>query len=265
MGVKLNSAAPEVCQLPFRRVTIHLLLIAGLLCLQGAVTAEPLTGSTGRSGMVAIDPGHGGRDVGAKGPGGSLEKQVCLAFARTLTALLEPAFRVALTRSDDYDVPLEGRTAIANHNKAALLISIHTAASFLHTTSGIHIYSYKPNSDEPKEVGADRNALEQGVSWRRVQMRHAAASRMLAEKIRQAFAALPGAPPVQTHLAPLVVLEGADMPAVVVEIGYLSNPDDESNLNTIERQELYAVTIAKGIDAFLASLADKTQTAPATR
>lgn len=198
-------------------------------------------------GIIAVDAGHGGRDAGARGTSGSAEKTVCLAIARELTHLLEPAYRIVLTRSDDYDVALQERTAIANHQRADLLVSLHTGASYLHSTSGITIYYYEPagkSMSSPADGGSP-------ITWNRIQMAHLSASRELATALKTALDRLPGAPNVNVKQAPLVVLQGADMPAVAIEVGYLTHPDTENALNSKTYQTAIARTIAKGVDTYL--------------
>lgn len=232
-----------------RGAFIRLAVLGSLLILwSGVAASDPPTAVT----AVAIDPGHGGKDLGARGGEGVLEKQVCLSVAQRLADIMEPGYKVALTRSDDYNVPLMERTAVANNQKADLFISLHTAASFVQTGSGIHIYTYKPVSDEASKAIAQRIQTDAAPVWRQLQLKHLAASELLAESLRQAFEGMSGAPSVSTHKAPLVVLEGADMPAVVIEIGHLTNPAVAADLNTHERQDRLARIIAGGIDRFLA-------------
>lgn len=98
--------------------------------------------------IIAIDPGHGGNDVGATGPGGNTEKAVSLRFARILASELERRYKVVLTRTADSPVDLETRTALANHHRAHLLISIHTGGSMISGTAGILIYHYQDFSED---------------------------------------------------------------------------------------------------------------------
>ncbi|MFZ1984611.1 MAG: N-acetylmuramoyl-L-alanine amidase [Desulfatitalea sp.] len=205
-------------------------------------------------GTIALDAGHGGKESGGRGPQGTLEKEVCLALVRHLTRLLEPDYRVILTRSDDYDVALPERTAIANHHDADLLISIHTAAGFTQAADGIAIYYFKPSVQAAEERPQSLPDTQVGHAWNRVQIPHTAASRTLAALIQQSFETVPGIPSVQVAQAPLQVLEGANMPAVLLEVGYLTHAASEKSLNTPERQAAYAQAIARAIDSFMASL-----------
>ena len=132
-----------------------------------AIPAAPLT--------VVIDPGHGGGDVGARGPTGLTEKMVNLDLARQLASLLEPEFRVFLTRSDDYAVDLSQRAATANQSKADLLISIHTGSGFLHRTDGMRVYYYAPIKKNGISQATEGETAATPL-WRKAQLRHGPAS-----------------------------------------------------------------------------------------
>ena len=95
---------------------------------------------------IAIDPGHGGYDKGARGPDGTFEKTVTMELARVLALELEKTYNVILTRTDDYWIDILKRTAMANHLNADMFISIHTGGSFLHQASGISLYYYEKSS-----------------------------------------------------------------------------------------------------------------------
>jgi N-acetylmuramoyl-L-alanine amidase len=201
---------------------------------------------------IALDPGHGGKQSGSRSAQGFLEKEICLAVAHQLALLLEPDFRVILTRGDDYDVPLTERTGIANHQQAELFISLHTAAGFGPATSGITIYAYKPAAKGPGLDLETSHASEVSV-WHLAQLPHSAASRNLALLLQQQFEAMPGAPAVRTTHGPLLVLAGADMPAVLIEIGHLTHAATAERLNTPAGQILYAQAMARAIDSFFAA------------
>jgi len=203
-------------------------------------------------GTIALDPGHGGKQSGSRSAQGFLEKEICLALAHRLARLLEPDFRVILTRSDDYDVPLTERSGIANHQQAQLFISLHTAAGFVPATSGITIYTYKPGAKIPD---IDRETIDSSelAAWRLAQLPHSTTNRNLAFLFQQQFETMPGAPAVRTAQGPLVVLAGADMPAVLIEVGYLTHAATAERLNTPAGQTLYAQAMARAIDSFFAA------------
>ncbi len=200
---------------------------------------------------VAVDPGHGGKDVGAKGSMGTTENQICLTLAQRLTQMLELSYRVVLTRGDDFEISQSERSAIANNQKADMLISIHTGAGFVHAAGGVVIYYYQPTA---KSAGPSGSTLSgEGLTpWQDLQLSHRADSQRLARHLKTAFEAVAGMPDVRLVSAPLLVLQGADMPAVVIEVGSLSNPAEEERLNNPLQQENLAQAIMKGLEGYLA-------------
>lgn len=206
--------------------------------------------------IVALDPGHGGRDRGAHGPTGLLEKRVALELANKLALRLESRYGVRLTRSDDYDVELHQRAATANEANADLFISLHTGAGFVHATQGLAVYYYqagKPGIESIAE-GADIPKLRQ---WKHLQERYAAASKALATHMQRALAALPHRPSCQVLGAPLAVLQGADMPAILIEVGHITHPATETLLSQSHGLDALANAIDQGIERFLAELPSK--------
>lgn len=256
MGVKRNSIAKRVITMPLYRSLSYLIIaIAGwtlLILSSGTVQAEPSL-FTDYKGVVAIDAGHGGRDAGARGSDGSTEKEICLAIARRLTDLLEPAYRVVLTRSSDYDVSLPERAAAANNQRTDLLISLHTAADFIHAATGMIIYYYQPPARKSEPPTPSASGANTPIAWQDLQLRHIPASRQLATRLRQTIEAVGGIPDIKVVPAPLAVLQGADMPAVLIEVGHLTNPADEKRLRNPEWQGGLARAIAKGVESFLSS------------
>ena len=191
---------------------------------------------------IAIDAGHGGDDEGVKSADGAKEKDLTLAVARRVKGAIEArlGIRVLLTRDDDRSVPVDDRTAVANNNKADLFISLHAQRARCGTaTSGASIFV----------AAFDRDAAQAAAGWRRAAAdlrrriaRHRAravgsgADRHLDQSrrsptccSRRSTAACRSSPrPVER--APLRVLESANMPAVLVEIGYLTNAEQEKML-----------------------------------
>jgi len=190
-------------------------------------------------GTLVLDPGHGGDDDGVRGAAGTREKDLALAVARRVKAAVEArlGIRVVLTRDDDRAVPLETRAAIANNNKADLFLSLHANASFRRTAAGASFFyaSFEPEveaagamrrSERVPTLGGGFREIEL-VSWDTAQLRYVARSadlaRMLADEFRDRIPLSPH--PVER--APIEVLRSANMPAVMVEMGYLSNDDQE--------------------------------------
>jgi len=203
--------------------------------------------------IIAIDPGHGGQDFGAKGPDGTLEKTVTLELARLLASELEPEFKVVLTRTDDYGVDLDNRTSMANHLKADIFISIHTGGSFVHSTTGTSIYYYQyfsqPDSGHNQPSSPADRTRNEPIFWKNVQISHLSKSRALARTIDDH---LKGIPAIQSRIegAPLIVLQGAAMPAILIEVGYLTNPAEEKNLRDHRFLMDFAKQIRMGIEDF---------------
>jgi len=230
-------------------------LVAGFFLAAGTVDAiakKPLFEDYKQ--VIAIDPGHGGDEAGAKGPNGTTEKAVTLSMAQILAAELQRGYKVVLTRTDDNQVDLEMRTALANHHKAALLISIHTGGSFIHSTSGILIYHYQDFDEVSRKRAENPRIREQGpdkpILWNRAQDRHLEKSRALAGLIKTRLDGLAMVPQSRVQGAPLLVLQGADMPAIIIEIGYLTNPTEEKKLNDQRYLTDLALAIHQGIDEF---------------
>jgi N-acetylmuramoyl-L-alanine amidase len=202
---------------------------------------------------IALDPGHGGGDFGARGPTGLLEKNVCLALARNLALRLESQYQVILTRSDDYQVELQQRDAIANQADADLLISLHTGASFVHATRGMIVYYYADT-----DRGGRANAMDPSIAaddpqqWNLAQKRYQASSLALATALEKRLDEGPDSPGCSLRGAPLTVLEGADMPAVLIEIGHITHPATETQLGALKDGGWLADQIINGIKDFLA-------------
>jgi N-acetylmuramoyl-L-alanine amidase len=203
---------------------------------------------------IAIDPGHGGPSVGSRGPLKTLEKTITLKLARMLTARLEKEYRVISTRNDDYRVDILNRSATANHFKADIFISLHAGGSFLHQPGGISIFYFNDETIKqtpPAEVEASASdKTEDTHLWDHIQAKHGASSKKLAQSILTALTEQKTAFKCKMGKAPLLVLEGADMPAILIEVGYLSNPSEEKALKD-RRYTLALINgIAKGIDSF---------------
>ena len=209
--------------------------------------------------VVVIDPGHGGNDTGTKGPAGTYEKTVTLNLAHTIAAQLKTSYRVVLTRSDDYRLNLSDRTAVANQAKADIFISLHTGGSFISSISGETVYFYQQflGSALTAESKTPHSLKDSDlpVNWDQIQTKYRITSQKLAKLIHSQLNGVHRPPDTKIQGAPLLVLEGADMPAVAVEIGNLSNPNDEKALGDTEFLTAIARAIARGVEAFFAQKA----------
>jgi N-acetylmuramoyl-L-alanine amidase len=203
--------------------------------------------------MVALDPGHGGHNIGATGPENLLEKHVTMIFSRILANQLKNRHKVLLTRTDDYDVRLENRLAKSNHARADLFISIHTGGSTLHNLGGMAIFYYeKPPLKElsPEVSLSDSAKTEHLEPWDYIKPVHIERGRYFAELLRMQLQEDQKDLKITINGVPLLVATGADMPTVLIEIGYITNPRDAQSLNNKEILNSYAKSIVKAVDAF---------------
>lgn len=228
---------------------------------------------------IVIDPGHGGRDTGTIGPTGLMEKDLCLDIALRLGKIVRqrlPGAEVVYTRSDDTFISLEERTRVANAAKADLFISIHANSSRDHAARGVETYYLNlRGSPESMEVAARENATsEQSVHDLEELVKKITRSEKIEES--REFAA-----DIQESLAkrilrtskrekdrgvrkaPFVVLIGADMPSILTEISFLSNPADERLLKRPEQRQRVAEGLYQGVVSYLQNLNSVTLNIPA--
>jgi N-acetylmuramoyl-L-alanine amidase len=222
-------------------------------------------------GRIVIDPGHGGHDTGTLGPTGLEEKEVVLDVGLKLKKLLEQntGCEVVMTRSDDTFIPLEERTAIANQKSADLFISVHANASPDKSARGIETYYLNfTSSPDALEVAARENASSQEAVH---QLQDLIKKIAMTEKIEESqdFASQVQRE-VYTHVtkasgaqrdrgikkAPFVVLIGANMPSVLAEISFLTNPKDEHLLRRPDYREKIAEALYEGILDYLKTLGE---------
>jgi len=221
-------------------------------------------------GRIVIDAGHGGHDTGTIGPTGLMEKDLCLDVALRLGKIIQqrlPSADVVFTRSDDTFIPLEERTHIANEAKADMFISIHGNSSPDIAARGIETYYLNlKGSPEAMEVAARENAAsEQGIHELEDLVKQIARtekideSREFAEDVQESLSKRmqKAVKPVKNRgvrKAPFVVLIGADMPSILTEISFLSNPADEKLLKQPEHRQRVAEGIFQGIAGYLQNL-----------
>lgn len=218
---------------------------------------------------IVIDPGHGGEDPGAVGPSGVKEKDVVLFVAKLLKQKLETqlGIEIILTREDDKFIPLIQRPAIANSKKADLFISLHTNASPNSNGCGIETYYLNFTTDpEAMRVAALENAASdknlsdlQDLIKAILANTKLSESRLLAEKIQTQLVNFlrryyPNTMDRGVKYAPFLVLVGTRMPAVLIELPFITNPVEESLLKDRNYLELIADGIAKGIEIYIQSL-----------
>jgi N-acetylmuramoyl-L-alanine amidase len=218
---------------------------------------------------VVIDPGHGGHDQGTEGPHGLLEKDLVLDVALRLGAIIEDRLgaEVIYTRSDDTFIPLEGRTALANEKKADLFLSIHANSSPTPRIAGVEtFYLNISGTQDAMDVASRENATSQKSIFELTDLIQKIArndkseeSKEFAGRIQAAlytFSArnLPGSKNRGVKSAPFVVLIGANMPSILAEIGFLSNPKEEALLQKPDYRQKLADTLFRGVSRYADSL-----------
>jgi N-acetylmuramoyl-L-alanine amidase len=214
---------------------------------------------------IAIDAGHGGHDPGAQGRSGLKEKNVTLDISRRLRDLLvQDGFRVVMTRYDDRFIPLYGRTAIANREGVDLFISVHANASRRRAVSGFEAYYLSEATDDhARAIEAAENAslpqeMDDGVTreteailWDLLYTENRAESSDLAVHICRGMAGnglLSKNRGVKS--ARFAVLKGTRMPAVLVEVGFISHSSEESRLRDASHRQRVAEGIRRGVLSF---------------
>ena len=219
--------------------------------------------------LIAIDAGHGGEEPGAKSADGVVEKDVTLALARRLKAAIESKLgvHVVMTRDGDDTLPLDRRTAIVNNSQCDVLISLHADAAPRPTVAGAQLLTLSaddyqrrlPPTSVPAMtvpvIGGGSRSLDV-VPWDLAQLPHVTASTALAASIEQHLRdrQVPMHPRAQDSL-PLRLLAGANMPAFLLEAGFLSNADDAAALSGADRPAAIVDALVAALTDFRASLA----------
>ena len=222
-----------------------------------------------RIGKIVIDPGHGGHDTGTIGPNGLLEKELVLDVSKRLGKLLSARLgaQVVFTRRDDTFIPLETRTAIANQEQADLFVSVHANSSHDPDARGVETYYLNfTSSPEALEVAARENAASDKSIHELQDLVKKIALKEKIEESREFASDVQGA--LHTGLstknpgernrgvkkAPFVVLIGANMPSILAEISFISNPGDERRLRTPEYRQRIAESLYHGISRYVDGL-----------
>jgi N-acetylmuramoyl-L-alanine amidase len=217
--------------------------------------------------LIVLDPGHGGKDAGAVSPDGALkEKDVALRVARNLKRILEKSgngVKVFLTRDDDTFLALKDRTALANSLNADLFVSIHCNSNPDSSAHGVEAYYLEPRSPRGARKGARKGASiarKKNGKGSGAGAQARAPLRIESVKFARALVAAMSRSTASrgTHLenrgvrpAPMNVLAGARMPAVLVECGFMSNKGDRKKLRSPQFIDHVALSMAKGIGAYL--------------
>lgn len=244
------------------------LVLAAAVVLWGRVAPAATAPTPDRFDTVVVDAGHGGYDEGAKGPDGLLEKNVALDVARRLAARLRrEGLRVVMTRKDDRFVSLKERTEIANRSGADLFISIHVNASRYRSAHGIETYfaSLDATDDAARDLARTENRAfgdEAGGTSKGDPLaailgdlaatEHLQESQEFARFAQESMIGPQSASSRGVKQAPFVVLMGVKMPAVLVEIGFLTNPKDEHGLRSTRERRRIADDLARAVSDFRA-------------
>jgi N-acetylmuramoyl-L-alanine amidase len=224
--------------------------------------------------LVIIDPGHGGRDPGATGVAGTLEKDVTLASALTLKKALEArgCYRVELTRTVDQFLSKDDRVDMTRELGASLFLSLHADRLSNPSVRGASVYTLaKRASDAETEALANREngaaagedihipnvAPEVSEILASLAMRETrvASTRIARQLVRDMERDLPVLPSPERH-ANFTVLHAAGIPSVLIEMGFLSNPDDEAALKDSSHRQLIARSMTRAVDAWFAANPD---------
>lgn len=233
---------------------------------------------------IVIDPGHGGTETGAIGPGGIAEKELTLVLARDLEARLTQRLqvRVVLTRNDDSKLPLDSRTAVANQNKADLFVSLHLNSSLGSGAHGAETYFLSSQATDPRAAsaaaaenvtgaGAAPAAADAGqetqdlqmILWDLAQSHHLAESQRFAGLVQAELNQALELKDRGVKQAPFRVLMGAAMPAVLVELGFISNPEEEAKLQNPAYRADLVEALVRAIGRYLeAPQGDRRSTPP---
>ena len=220
-------------------------------------------------GKIVIDPGHGGHDTGTIGPNGLEEKDLVLDVGRRLGKLLQARMGadVVFTRKDDTFIPLETRTSIANQEQADLFVSIHANSSRDRDARGVETYYLNfTSSAEALDVAARENAASdksihelQDLVKKIALKEKIEESREFASNVQRALhtglaAKSPGIRDRGVKKAPFIVLIGANMPSILAEVSFVSNPGDERRLQTSDYRQRIAESLYRGISKYVGGL-----------
>jgi N-acetylmuramoyl-L-alanine amidase len=225
---------------------------AGMLPEDPAALIAPLPDAAPPPGagirVVILDAGHGGTDAGTMSPEGLTEKDVTLRVAKKLEALLanKGGLTVYQTRAEDQALGARERAGLASSKEGQLLVSIHTGASYTPQATGCDVFHAPP---PPPEVTMGRRSNRASAPKRDVSRE----SRYFAEAIAGSLQAAIGAPARPAREVPLRLLTEASMPAVLVEIGYLTNPSEATLLGQDAHLDQVAEGIAAGLQQALAN------------
>ncbi|MDE3012386.1 MAG: N-acetylmuramoyl-L-alanine amidase, partial [Pseudomonadota bacterium] len=219
---------------------------------------------------IAVDAGHGGEDPGAHGDGGTLEKDVTLAVARLIKARIddEPNMRAFLVRDGDYFIPLQGRTAKARQLHADLFVSVHADAYINRDARGSSVFAlsergatsvaarWLANRENQADMigGVNLSARDPYLAQTLFDLSQTATIQDSLRLARTVLKELSGLNPLhrgEVEQAGFAVLKSPDIPSILVETAFITNPEEERRLGDTRYQEKLALTIVRGIRRYL--------------
>jgi N-acetylmuramoyl-L-alanine amidase len=222
-----------------------------------------------RLAIVVIDPGHGGKDPGATGPKGIHEKNVVLSVAKDLRADLKkvPTIGVDMTRTTDHFVTLRGRLRKARRDKASVFVAIHADSFYKQTARGASVFALSDHGASSEAArwlaNSENHAALGGTTFKNhsravksvlLDLSQAATikdSLILGQDVYQSLKHVTDMHSYHVEQAPFVVLKSPDIPSLLVEIGFISNPFEEKRLNSVAYQHKIAAALEKGIVKYL--------------
>lgn len=252
------------------------------LAVLALLSFAPSALATERVPRIVVDPGHGGDKPGAKSPSGVNEKDIALQVAKRVREKLETELsaQVHLTREKDGTLPLGDRVKFANGWKPDLFISIHANSmptrKMRQRASGIETYflaadasgtsaravADRENADAPTLKAASGDSTLAFILNDLARMEAHADSSRLAYAVHPKLVGATGALDRGVHQAPFYVLNGVESPAILIEVGYISHPEEGVKLTRAEYQEQLAGAITEGVRAFLSELGGKREASP---
>jgi N-acetylmuramoyl-L-alanine amidase len=220
---------------------------------------------------IVLDAGHGGHDSGAVGPGGLMEKELVLDVTRRVARLLGERLgvKVLLSRDGDQFIPLRDRTSFANRERADLFVSIHANAHRVAASEGVEVYflSSEATDHAARQLaaaensvvqlekpaagrGAGRSEIVRTILWDLAQSEFLSESSRVAETVLDAITAALRIPNRGVKQAGFYVLGGAAMPAILIEIGFVTNPREERRLKDPRYRDEIARAIFTGLGEY---------------
>jgi N-acetylmuramoyl-L-alanine amidase len=253
----------EPALLPRRRLLRR--LSGGAVLWTTLVRPEARALSVNRRPLILLDPGHGGHDPGAIGRGGTLEKDVALSSARELMTTLAAngRYRVAMTRTGDRYLGLDQRVDLAREQQADLFLSLHADIDREQTLRGASVYTLAARASDSATAalaarenggtaddatGPALSGILASLAARADRLDSARLARQLVRDLEPEVTVLPS----PERRANFTVLHAAGIPSVLIEMGFLSNPDDEAALNDAGHRAAIAHAVGRALDAWFA-------------